>query len=1356
MYRFFKKSYHILFLLAVPFISYAQVQHAMFERLSVDQGLSQSQVMSLCQDSQGFMWIGTRNGLNRYDGYTFVHFKKIKEDSSSISDNLINALFVDRDSTLWIGSGNGLNRFDPLSHSFVRYFSNSEDSSTLSNDHIQAIAQDSSGFLWIGTAWGLNRYDPTSGRFKRFYFDLSAPDSADYNRIWDVITSPDGRLVIATDAGVRIFNSESGESTLIQQKPVAGGILEGNRIRKLLFDQTGKLWIGTLGGLSVHDLQKGQVVRHVHQADSPNTVSSEIITTLLEDRSGNVWIGTESGLNRYDPLKDLWTRYFHEPDDPYSLSNNHISAAYESRSGILWFGTFHWGVNKYVPAKQVFQFYRTFNVQAASDFIDYNVLSISQSQDDIFWIGMYGGLFRWDRNRNRIRQYYSESPSSGAPIGHIVTAIEQAPDRTVWIGSVRGERSGLSQYNPRTGTFRHFQHDPENASSLSSNDINVIFFDRDGTLWIGTDGSGLDRYDIRINRFTHYTTDYNDTSRIAGNWINTLLEDHTGLIWIGTDQGISAYNKKTGTFENYLYHPDDPTTLVGQRITALYEDSQYRFWIATEDGLNLMDRETGIFTTYNAVHIAPSAIIYSILEDETVTLWLSTSSGILNFDPESETFKGYDQSDGLHVVDFNGGAAWKTADGELFFGGKSGLISFYPDQIQANDYIPPVVITDFKVINQSLSGDVLYNSTPFRLSYQDRSISFEFVSLDYTSPVKNQYRYKMEGFDSEWIQAGNRRFANYTNLNPNTYTFHVQGSNAYGVWNEAGARVSFKIVPPFWQTVWFQLFIILIAAGIIYAGYRYRLRQHERYEKELKAEVDKRTRELAEANWDLAVSRGEYQRLYDEAPVGYHEVDLDGKILHVNQTEADLLGYSREEMIGRSIFDFIAEEEREDAQSNFKMKVTKEDETSQFERKYVRKGGAPVYFSLITKRVRDKDRQEASIRTALINVTRVKQLEEQLLQSQKMEAIGRLAGGVAHDFNNLLTVLRGHASLLLTEIGPEHPLRNEIESIDRAGEKAEQVTRQLLAFSRKQQLKPEVIQLNDLIVNLKKMLVRLIGEDITLETQLDSQLGLILVDPGQIEQVIMNLAVNARDAMPKGGMLKLETRNEILQESHQKEYPEIDPGQYTLLVVTDTGIGMDEETRNHIFEPFFTTKDKSKGTGLGLPMVYGIIKQSQGHVHVTSEPGRGTSFHIFLPQTEGRSANHKTTKESLLKTEGSETIFILEDDDHVRQFVCRALRRFGYHVLEASDYDSAMTVCKENTGPIHMVLSDVIMPKMNGPEIVQHIEQQYPDIKVLFMSGYNDNIISHHGVLDEGINFIQKPFSLNDLTEKVREVLESE
>ncbi len=380
--------------------------------------------------------------------------------------------------------------------------------------------------------------------------------------------------------------------------------------------------------------------------------------------------------------------------------------------------------------------------------------------------------------------------------------------------------------------------------------------------------------------------------------------------------------------------------------------------------------------------------------------------------------------------------------------------------------------------------------------------------------------------------------------------------------------------------------------------------------------------------------------------------------------------------------------------------------------------------------------------------------EEQLRQWQRVEAIGRLAGGVAHDFNNLLMTILGCSELLLRDFDPEDRRREEVEEIRRAAQRATSLTHQLLAFGRRQVLQPRVLDLNEIVENMNRMLRRMIGEDIQFLTILTPRLWPVKVDPGQIEQVIMNLVVNARDAMPDGGRLTLETSNLNLDEEYARRHISVKPGAYVMMAVTDTGCGMDAETRSHLFEPFFTTKEKGKGTGLGLSTVYGIIKQSGGNVWAYSEVGRGSTFKVYLPRAEEAVKSYKPKEIASAAAKGTETILLVEDEDAVRTMISRVLQGSGYTVLEACQGKEAIEVCQKHRGLIHLMVTDVIMPQMSGRELAERLGAVRPEMKVLFMSGYPDNAIVHHGVLDAGTAFLQKPFTLSALENKVREVLE--
>ncbi|MGC2235427.1 MAG: PAS domain S-box protein [Pyrinomonadaceae bacterium] len=504
--------------------------------------------------------------------------------------------------------------------------------------------------------------------------------------------------------------------------------------------------------------------------------------------------------------------------------------------------------------------------------------------------------------------------------------------------------------------------------------------------------------------------------------------------------------------------------------------------------------------------------------------------------------------------------------------------------------------------------------------------------------------------------------------------------------------------------------------------------------------------------YDLLESEERYRDLVENARDIIYSHDLTGKYLSVNKAAEHILGYAREECMGMTQAEVIAPECYEEARQMIERKLAGEEETV-YELEAIAKDGRRVAIEVNTKLV-FQDGVAVAVQGIARDVTERKHLEEQLRQAQKMEAVGQLAGGIAHDFNNLLTAINGYSELTLRRLQAEDPLRPNIEEIKKAGDRAASLTRQLLAFSRKQVLQPKVLDLNTVVIELEKMLQRLIGEDIELQTLPASDLGRINADPGQIEQVIMNLAVNARDAMPQGGKLTIETRNVHIEKEYSVHHNTVSPGCYVMLSISDNGEGMKEQVQKRIFEPFYTTKENGKGTGLGLSTVYGIVNQSGGSILVDSEIGRGTSFKIYLPQVDKSAEKYKSGAESEKVLQGTETVLLAEDDETVRNLIREVLENCGYQVLEAPTGNMALFICRHHREPIHLLLTDVIMPEMGGRELKDRLSGLRPEMKVLFMSGYTDDAIVHHGILNSDIPFIQKPFAPNALSIKVREVLD--
>lgn len=469
--------------------------------------------------------------------------------------------------------------------------------------------------------------------------------------------------------------------------------------------------------------------------------------------------------------------------------------------------------------------------------------------------------------------------------------------------------------------------------------------------------------------------------------------------------------------------------------------------------------------------------------------------------------------------------------------------------------------------------------------------------------------------------------------------------------------------------------------------------------------------------------------------------------LEVNAAAATLYGYSREEFLRMRMADLLVEEDA----GSFAREVQSDTKPPGRIWRHRTKSGRQIEIETAVHEIEYGGRKAAL--AVLMDVTGRRQLEEQLRQSQKMEAVGMLAGGVAHDFNNLLTIIAGYTQLILNNLGPHDPNRHSAEQIMKAGERAAALTRQLLAFSRRQVLQPKVLDLNVLVKSLTAMLQRLIGEDIDLRLLPGADLGRVSADPGQLEQVIMNLVVNARDAMPKGGVLTIETRNVEFDEQYAAGHLNVKPGPHVLLAVSDTGQGMDEATRERLFEPFFTTKTVGKGTGLGLSTVFGIVRQSGGSVEVYSEPTRGTSVKVYLPRMDQPiSIEIEEAKRKVAR--GTETILLVEDDEMVRNLVRETLEREGYQLLDAAEPVAALRIAGNYKGTIQLLITDVVMPKNSGRDLAEQLIRQRPDLKVLYMSGYADNTIVGSGLLEQEVAFLQKPFTPGALAQKVREVLE--
>jgi two-component system cell cycle sensor histidine kinase/response regulator CckA len=494
-----------------------------------------------------------------------------------------------------------------------------------------------------------------------------------------------------------------------------------------------------------------------------------------------------------------------------------------------------------------------------------------------------------------------------------------------------------------------------------------------------------------------------------------------------------------------------------------------------------------------------------------------------------------------------------------------------------------------------------------------------------------------------------------------------------------------------------------------------------------------------------------FRDLFFYAPIGIFIVQ-NRKFKMINPGFQKITGYSEDELLGKDCLTLATFEFKDKIRLNA-VQMLKGKRTSPYEYQFLTKGGE-VRWAMESVTTTSFNGKKSTI-GYFMDITERRRLEDQLTRAQKMEAIGILAGGIAHDFNNLLTALLGYGELMKMDLDKNDPHYYYTEEIMRTATRGSTLTQQLLAFSRKQILQPRVISINTLVANMKRLLRRLIGEDIDLVTKIDPKLGPVRADKGQIEQIIMNLAINARDAMPQGGKLIIETGNAFLDENYEQRHLEVKPGPYVMLAVSDNGMGMDAGTQSHIFEPFFTTKKMGQGTGLGLATVYGIVRQSGGYIWIYSEPGQGTTFKIYLPRVEEALDVSEPKPTMVTDLKGREIILVVEDDKALREVICKGLKKFGYGVLEAANGGEALLICEKRKAPIDLLLTDVVLPQMSGRELAERLRSLRSDIKVLYMSGYTENAIVNNGILKEDVGFLQKPFKVYVLVQKIREILDA-
>ena len=821
--------------------SIAQDASLRFEHIGIEEGLSNENVTQIFQDSKGYIWFGTFDGLNKYDGYSFTKYRLDPFDSNSISQNFIYTIWEDKYGAIWVSSFEGLCKFDKSTEKFTRYKPSAN--AKFSDPNISSINEGSDGMMWVGShSGGLCRFDRKTGKFLPEYFDLGYSqlpgDKAGLkDNVNCIYKDPAGALWVGTTTGLHkiiLTAVKAGQLSRVtfedyRHDPANINTLSSNIVTSIIEDRAGIIWVATQNGLNSFDQKTGIFKRYLHDPDNIHSISSNNMelwfgSHLKEDQEGNLWICTHNGLNKLNRERTIFTHYFYDSSDAYSVSSNSIMSLQIDRAGILWAGSWSGKLNKANLNQKGFglKHHDPNNINSLSS---NKVTSILEDSSGIIWIGTYGGgLNRWDKKTDQFTHFRNEPSDPKTLRNDAVHAILEDRQGHLWIAN----GDVLSHLNKQTGEFTHYY---PNVGHYKEEDHRLIYSiteDREGLLWLGT-GNGIKSFNKKTGEFKHY---YHNPADPDG------LSDYTGLIvfadsrdniWIGHgSKATDKLNKRTGQFTHYKHDPHDSGSISSNYVNIIYEDSKGNIWFGTKaGGLCCFDCQKEKFTTFTDKHGLPNNTVYSILEDTNNNLWLGTGYGLSRFDPVKKAFTNYDYKDGLQGNFFAAGderergAHFKGKDGTLYFGGNNGFNFFHPDKINADIHVAPIVITQFKLFDKLQKG--ANESKEIVLNYDQNYFSFEFSSLSFYNPAKNQYAYKLEGFDKEWVYSGSRHYVAYTNIDPGTYTFRVKGTNNDGVWNEEGTSMIVIINPPWYSTWWAYTLFALMVAGLIYALFRYRI-----------------------------------------------------------------------------------------------------------------------------------------------------------------------------------------------------------------------------------------------------------------------------------------------------------------------------------------------------------------------------------------------------------------------------------------------------------------------------------------------------------------------------------------------------
>jgi signal transduction histidine kinase/ligand-binding sensor domain-containing protein/DNA-binding response OmpR family regulator len=1220
-----------LFLLVMVTLSHHKVYGqapTKFTHINTDNGLSQNSVYALLKDKEGYMWFGTGDGLNKYDGKQFTVFHKDDRDPSSISGNSINVIYEDKKGDLWIGTNEGLSLYDRKNNKFINYSCEISNPQTLSDNFVYTIQEDGKGNLWVGTFKNLNLINLNTRKITRVLAIPNQVGSLSNSNITSLVKDAKGRMWVGTGFGLNLYNADTHKFTTFFQKATKANLTTNNYIHAMADDGRGNLWLSTKGdGIQKFNPETGTFTAFTHNPKDPKSLSHNLTYTITAVKNGMLWVGTESGLDLYDPSTNNFKRLTNSATDKYSLTRGSVRKIYLDNVGILWVSIYLGGINKHDKNLALFDKQLNENREGESYKI---VSSFADAGMDKMWVGLdRSGIKLFDKKTKTFSTYVNEPGNQHSlSSNHVITLLKSKYlPNVLWVGTYEG---GLNRFDTSTGKFSSYSK-VRGAFRLTDNHVFALMEDSKNQLWIGTNGGGVNVLNLATQKITAYQHNELDSNSVGTDVIRDFYEHRNGDIWIATyNAGISIYHPKTKRF-SHLNKLN--SKLSNDIVYNIHEDRDGIIWVGTlGGGLNKYHPNSKTFSHFTTSDGLPSNTINSISEDVRGFLWLTTNNGVSRFHPKTRKFKNYGLQNGLQNKEYYLNAGFISSTGGLYLGGINGFNVINPNTIPENKNIPPVVITDFQLFNRSQGA--LTNGDTLRLDHQQSVLTFTFAALDFTIPEQNRYAYMLEGFEKNWNEAGTLNKATYTNLNPGSYIFRVKAANNDGLWNENGIAIHVNIMPPFWMTWWFRTLLAVLVALLLYGTYRYRIRTIRAQKMVLERLVEERTEEIQKQSEELQATAEEIQMQSEEL-----------------QDQTEVLQRLNNDL----------EQQRLQEQ---------------------------------------KAREEAEL---------AHQAAEHANQAKSV-----FLATMSHEIRTPMNGVIGMASLLNdTKLTAEQA--DYATTIINSGEALLNIINGILDFSKIESGKMELdAQDFNLRVCLEDVL-DLFGPAaaaarIDLIYQLDPRIPeLLIADSMRLRQILINLTGNALKFTPQGEV--------FLNVSLTAETEKVAT---VFFEVIDTGIGISAQQLANLFKPFSqldsSTTRKYGGTGLGLAISERLIKLMGGEINVASTEGKGTvfSFHIpcEIPPQERIDA-------SRLPNVSGKRILIVDDNETNLKVLDAQLAYWGLEASLARSGAEALSMLKQGL-QVDLVITDMLMPDMDGIGLSEFIKADYPQLAIILLSSVDD------------------------------------